>query len=140
MQDIDRRTGLGPRRRGLSRARAGLTLLEVSIALLIVCSVLTASASAFLTNISAVSSAQRRSRATLFLETVLEDLSAQDYDNLAAFDGNQVFDQATLARSNYTVDLTVFLAAVDLMQVRAVLTDRRTNLEVGRVTTLRSRR
>ena len=125
---------------GLSRSRAGLTLLEVSIALLIVCSVLMASASAFLTNISAVSSAQRRSRATLFLETVLEDLSAQDYDNLAAFDGNQVFDQATLARSNYTVDLTVFLAAVDLMQVRAVLTDRRTNLEVGRVTTLRSRR
>ena len=140
MLAVGPRTGPGPRRKSPSRARAGLTLLEVSIALLIVCSVLMASAGAFLNNISAVSSAKRRSRATLFLETVLEDLSAQDYDNLPAFDGNQIFDQATLARSNYTVDLDVFLAAVDLLQIRAVLTDRRANLEVGRVTTLRSRR
>jgi hypothetical protein len=37
------------------------------------------------------------------------------------------------------VDLTVFLAAVDLLQVQAVLTDLRTQKVIARVTTQRTR-
>ena len=117
-----------------------MTVLEVTIALTIVSTVLMASAGAFFTSIRAVDGAQRRSRATVFLETVMEDLSAQTYPNLAAFNGNRIFDQATLAQSNYAVDLTVFEVAVDLSQIQARLLDLRTNREISRATTQRSRR
>jgi type II secretory pathway pseudopilin PulG len=114
-------------------------VLEVTIALTIVATLLMASAGAFLSSISAVNAAQRRSVATVFLETVMEDLSAQAYVDLPSFNGNRIFDRPTAAASSYAVDLTVFLTAVDLQQVQAVLTDLRTNRVVGRLTTLRSR-
>jgi type II secretory pathway pseudopilin PulG len=120
--------------------RAGMTVLEVTIALTIVSTVLLASAGAFLSSIVAVNAAQRTSRATVFLETVMENLSAQAYDDLIAFNGNRVYDQATSADSNYEADLSVFVSAVDLLQVQVVLLDVRTNQEIGRLTTLRSRR
>lgn len=120
--------------------RRGLTLLEVTIALTIVATVLMVSVGAFGSSIKAVNSAQRRSRATVFLQTIMEDVSAQPYDNLLAFNGNRFMDQATAARSNYAVDLSVFVVSLDLEQVQGVLTDLRTNREIGRVTTLRSRR
>lgn len=115
-------------------------MLEVTIALTIVSTLLMASAGAFLSSISAVNAAQRRSVATVFLATVMEDLSAQTYADLPTFNGNRIYDKPTAAASNYAVDLTVFLTAVDLQQVQAVLTDLRTNREVGRLTTLRARR
>jgi hypothetical protein len=117
-----------------------LTVLEVSIAMTIVASVLVATVGAFGTSLSAVDDAERRNRAAIFLQTVMEDLSAQTFDGLPAFNGSQVFDESTLVASNFTVDLSVFTPSVDLLQVDAVLTDRRTGREAGRVTTLRSRR
>jgi hypothetical protein len=99
-----------------------------------------AAAGALLSSLSAVSSAQRMSRATVFLQTVMEDLQAQPYDNLLAFNGNTVFDQGTAAQSNYQATINVFTAQVNLRQVNVVLTDRRANREIGRVTTLRCSR
>ena len=125
------------RRKG---SRAGLSALEVTIAMTIVSTILLASAKAFSTNFTAVNTAQSMTRGAVFLETVMEDLSVQPYENLAAFNGNRIYDGATAQRSSYAVDLTVFLAAVDLQQVQAVLTDLRTNREIARLTTLRSRR
>lgn len=120
--------------------RAGISVIEVTIAVSVACTVLLATAGAFASSLTAVHSSQRTSQATVFLETVMEDLSAQTYDNLPAFNGNRIYDQGTANRSNYAVDLTVFLASIDLQQVRARLVDLRTNREIGRLTTFRSRR
>ena len=127
------------RTRTLGRA-AGLTVLEVTIALTIVSTVLVASAGAFMSSVSSARNAQRQSMGTVFLQTVMEDLAAQPYDNLLAFNGNTIFDQPTAAASNYSVVITVFVAAVDIQQIQCVMTDRRTNREIGRVSTMRSRR
>jgi hypothetical protein len=126
-----------PRRRG---GNAGLTVVEVALAFTIVCTVLMASAGAFSSGLMAVRNAQSRSRGTVFLETVMEDLAAQPYDGLLAFNGNTIYDGPTAVRSNYSVDVTAFLAAVDLIQVQAVLKNVRTNKEISRVSTLRTRR
>jgi hypothetical protein len=115
-------------------------VLEITITLTIVTTVLMAAAGALLSSLSAVASAQRTSRATVFMETVMEDLAAQPYDNLLTFNGNTVFDQATLAGSNYTANISVFPVAVNLRQVDVILNDRRGNREIGRVTTLRCSR
>jgi hypothetical protein len=117
-----------------------LTVIEVTLALAILCSLLAVSAGGFMTNLSAVHSAQRTSEGSLFLETVMQDLSAQPYDSLLAFNGNTFFEHGTEAKSNYGVTLTVFQAALDLLQVQAVVTDIRNAREIGRLTTLRSRR
>ena len=127
-------------RRSRLGAKAGLTVLEVTIAMSITATVLLASAAAFTSSLASVNSAQRTLRGAAFAETVMEDLSAQPYDNLATFNGNRVYDEATAGASHYAVDVSVFAAAVDLIQVRATLTDLRTNRVLGRVTTLRSRR
>lgn len=66
--------------------------------------------------------------------------SAQPYDALPTFNGNRIYDQTTPSSSSYSVDLTVFLAALGLQQIQAVLVDLRTNRELCRVTTLRADR
>ena len=122
------------------RGNSGLTVLEVTIAFTIVSTVLLASATAFSSTINATRNAQSRSRGTVFLDTVMEDMAAQSYDGLLAFNGNKIYDGPTAARSNYSVDITAFLSAVDLIQVQGVLKELRTNREIGRVTSLRTRR
>src|SRR5262249_15770915 len=97
-----------------SRGNLGLTVLEVTIAFAIVSTVLLASAGAFTSTINATRNAQSRSRGTVFLDTVMEDMDAQVYDGLLAFNGNKIYDGPTAARSNYSVDITSFLTAVDL--------------------------
>jgi Tfp pilus assembly protein PilV len=123
-----------------TRGNTGLTVLEVTIAFTIVSTVLLASASAFTSTLNATRSAQTRSRGIVFLDTVMEDMSAQAYSTLLTFNGNKVYDGPTAARSNYSVDITAFLSAVDLVQVQGVLKDLRTNHEIGRVTSLRTNR
>lgn len=131
----------GPVEKNLRAGReAGLSVLEVMIALAITSTMLMATASAFSSSLSAANAALTRTRGTVFLGTVMEDLSAQEYDNLLALDGDRILDQSSEQRSCYAVDLTVFLATVDLLQVQAQLTDLGTQRVIGRVTTLRSRR
>jgi Tfp pilus assembly protein PilV len=115
-------------------------VLEVTIAMSITATILLASAAAFLSSIATVKSAERTSRGAIFAETVMEDLAAQPYANLLTFNGNRIYDDATVARAHYAVDLTVFTAAIDLIQLRAVLTDLRTGRELARMTTLRTNR
>jgi type II secretory pathway pseudopilin PulG len=117
-----------------------MTLIEITIALTIVSTAMMASAGAFFSSISTAQSAQRRTRATVFLETVMEDLSAQPYDNLLAFDGNTIFDQPNAARANFAANVTVFEASLELLQVQVVLTDVRSNRVMGRLVTQRSER
>ena len=126
-----------PRRRGAS---AGLTLLEVVIAITVTTVILIASAAAFSGSVNAVNQAKRMGRAAAFLETVMEDLAAQSYSDLPSFNGNAFYDQASPADSDVGVTVTVFLSAVDLLQLRAVLTDLRTGEVIGDVVTLRTRR
>lgn len=129
--------GSGP---GRGSSRAGVSIVEVTIALAIVTTVLTASAGAFISNLSAARGAQRVGRATLFLETVMQDLSAQPYDALLAFDGNRIFDGADEAHSDCSATLSVFQAGVGLLQLRVLVTDLRSDRELGRLTTYRCER
>lgn len=128
------------RLRRRSRSSSGLSLLEVTIAMSVILTILLASAGAFGSSISAVNSARRTSRASLFLETVMEDVAAQSYANLLAFNGNHVYDQATQAASEFEVELTVTQATVGMRRVDAIVTDLRNDREVGRVATLRAER
>lgn len=130
--------GLHPR--AGKRSRSGLSIVEVTIALAVVGTVLAGVSGAFLSNFSAMRTAEGLSSGTIFLETVLENLSLQEYDDLLAFHGNTLFDGADQARSSYGVELTVFESEVGLMQIGAVLRDLGTGRELGRVTTLRSTR
>lgn len=115
-------------------------MLEVTIAMSVMMTILLASAGAFGSSVNTVNSARRLSRASLFLETVMEDMSAQDYANLLAFNGNRVYDKVTAAASDFEVDLAVTQTAVGLRRVDAILLDRRTNRELGHVATLRADR
>lgn len=116
-----------------------MTVLEVMIAIAIVSMILLSSGSAFLGSLRGAERARTTSAASVFLQTVMEDLSAQPWANLQTFNGDQIYDQPTPARSNYRVDLSVFLTSVDLLQIRAIVRDTRTNRELGRLTTLKER-
>jgi hypothetical protein len=106
----------------------------------VIVTILLASAGAFGSSVGTVNSARRTSRASLFLETVMEDISAQGYDNLLAFNGNHVYDKANAAVSDFQADLTVTQTAVGLRRVDAVVFDLRNNRELGHVVTLRAQR
>ena len=120
--------------------KRGLTLLEMSIAMGILSVILAGVAMGFGASLKAVNSARRVTGGAQYLESVMQNLAAQPYANLQAMNGNQFFDQPLLADSNFTVDLTTFETEVDLLQIEATLSDRRTNRELGTVTTLRTRR
>ena len=132
---------LGVGRAAPSRVRrTGLTLLEVTIAMSVVTMVLLGSAGAFSSSLSAVGRAKDLNGAAVFLEMVMEDLSAQNYADLLAFNGNTIYDHTNTSDSEHTVTLSVFLSQVDLIQIDAVARDVDTGKVVGSVTTLRSRR
>ena len=121
------------------RAR-GLTLIEVMIAMMVASTVLISSAYAFSASMRAVQQARKMTQAAAFLETVMENVASQPYANLAALNGNQLFDHTNAVDSQYSVTLAVFANQVNLMQVRATLVDVSTNREIARLTTLRSNR
>ncbi|MFO1009546.1 MAG: hypothetical protein U1F29_05730 [Planctomycetota bacterium] len=116
-----------------------MTVLEVTIAIAVLAMLMLSSASAFLGAMNGARDARRTSRASVYLATVMEDVQATPYDSLLSLNGNSFHDQATLARSAFVVDVAAFPAAVDLIQVRAIVRDARSNRELGRIATLRSR-
>ena len=130
----------GQRARTLPRKTAGLTLMEITFSILIIGMLLLASAGAFTTAIGTTEQAKRTTGAAIFLETTMEGVSAQPFPNLLTLNGNQIFDGTSPADSNYRVDLTVFLAELNLLQVGAVITDLRTGRQIGRLSTQRSDR
>lgn len=123
-----------------TNACSGLTLLEVCITTVVIAALFLGLAGTIRTNFLAVGSAERMERAALFLETTMENVSGQPYANLLVMNGDRLFDGQDLAQSDFAVDLTVFPAGVDVVQLRAALTDLQSGRELGRVTTLRCMR
>lgn len=115
-------------------------MIELTIAIAVAMTIMLGSAGAFGSSIKAANEARRTSRGSLFLQTAMEDLSAQAYDNLLSFNGNRIFDNDTAADSEFGIDITVTQATVDLRRIDAVLTDARTGVELGHAATLRSTR
>jgi len=125
-------------RRSKSR-ESGFTLLEVVVSSVVLAVALMTATAAFSSNLIAAEEAKRLTAGGIFLETVTEDVLAQDFDNLLALNGNTIFDGGNLAGSEYSVDLIVFLAGIDLIQIQAVLNDLQSGHEIGRIGTLRRR-
>jgi len=127
--------------RGKSMNRkSGLTVIEVTISMMIVATFLLASAGAFTSSIESTEQSKRTASAAVFLETTMEDISAQPYPNLLALNGNQIFDVTAANDSNYRVDLTVFLVELDLIQIRASVFDLESGRTVGTLASQRSNR
>jgi hypothetical protein len=116
-----------------------MTLIEVSLSLAIVAILMLAAVSAFTSNLRAVGSAQTTTRASIFLEGTLENFSALGTDELLALNGNRFYDEVDAEHSSYAIDLEAFTAAVNLIQLQAVLVDLRNERVMGQVTTLRTR-
>ena len=129
-----------PYRRCKRAQRLGFTVLEVAIALLIVSTVLVSLTGAFVSTAQAVQTAKGVSRATVFLQSVMEGLATQPYDALPSFHGNRIFNRDTQQASNWSVDLAVFPAGIDLEQIDATLVDLRSGRVLAQLSTLRSRR
>jgi prepilin-type N-terminal cleavage/methylation domain-containing protein len=117
-----------------------MTLIEVSISMAVVAILMLAAVSAFTSNVRAVGGAATTTEASIFLEATLENLSAMGVDELLAMNGNRFFDGVDKEHSSYAIDLTVFTAAVNLVQLEASVVDLRTERAIGQVTTLRARR
>ena len=95
---------------------------------------------AFSSNFKAVSKSKNIVDGAAYLSTVMDSLEGQNFNALLAMNGNTFYDQAQVKDSRFRVDLTVSSVAVDLLMIRAVLTDLRANHELTRVVTYRSRR
>ncbi len=115
-------------------------MLEITIAVAMAMTIMLGSAGAFGTSVKAVNEARRTSRGSLFLETVMEDLSAQAYDDLLSFNGNRIYDHGAAAESEFAIDIAVTQSAVSLRRIDAILSDARSGAEIGHVATLRSDR
>jgi type II secretory pathway pseudopilin PulG len=122
-----------------ARSRRGMTLLEVAVAALIVATIMIVSQAAFVSSFSATKRSRDVRRAALLLDTVMEDVAAQPYQNLLALNGNVVTDGDTPSRSRFEVEIETFIAEIDLIQVRATVRDIEDDREIGRVVALRSR-
>ncbi|MBI5361891.1 MAG: hypothetical protein HZA53_01850 [Planctomycetes bacterium] len=119
------------------KARTGITVLEVTISIAILSMFLLGSAAAYVGVLRGAKDARRTSRAGVYLASVMEDLAAEPYDNLAGLNGSTFHDQPTVQGSAFVVELSVFPAAVNLLQLRAIVKDPNSNRELARVVTLR---
>ena len=125
----------------IRHARAGgLTLIEVSLSLAIVAVLMLAAVSAFSSNVGAVNRSKAITSASIFVEATLENLDAQNVDALLAMNGDRLFDAEDADSSSYGADLTVFLAAANLVQVEVDLVDLRSERPMGKIVVLKARR
>jgi Tfp pilus assembly protein PilV len=117
-----------------------MTLIEVALAAVVLAFSLMTMAKGFGTNFTTVQRAKDLNAASRFLEETMDSLESQPYENLPLLNGNVFFDEGAASSSRYRIDLTVSPAAVDLLQIRAVIMDRRTSRVLTRLVTYRSRR
>jgi len=122
------------------KSKKGFTIAEVMVSSFIVALLFLAISTSFSTSLLSSSKSKIMTEASVFLETVMENLAAQGYDNLLAMNGNRFFDNANANAANYAVDLIVFSADISLLQMRASLIDLRTNQELAAIVTHRSTR
>lgn len=122
------------------RSTSGFTIVEVVVCSFILSVLLLSLAGAFSSNLMTTVSSRNLTEGAAFLESTLQSLAGQGYDALLAMNGNRIYDDPVPANAGFAVDLSVWETTVDLLQVRAVLMDLRSNREVVRVVTRRSRR
>lgn len=115
-------------------------MVEVLVATVIITLLMLTTSVALSNDLGTVSRAEKVTDAGLFLSSIVEDLGEQSYANLLAMNGNQFFDRNDADDSRFSVQLSVFLTAADLLQVELILTDLETGRELGRAATLRTNR
>ncbi len=118
--------------------QAGLTLVEVIIAAGIIAVLLLASASAMGESVDSTTMSRELTQGALFLESVQEDLATVSANDIMAMNGQRIFMTTPDAASKYRVEISTFLAAVGLVQVRLALHDNRTGRRVAAVSSLRA--
>ncbi len=117
-----------------------MALIEVSISAVIIALLMMASTMAFVGNLKTAGHARDLTESGIFLETVLEDISAVAYDNLLVLDGNQIFDNTDETDSRFRVDIEADLQEVDLILLRTSLVELSTGRRLVRLATLRCNR
>src|SRR5689334_22193690 len=116
----------------LPNRRRGLTLLEVAAAVLVAAATLFA----LLRPAPGAPPGKDPSAGTGLVHRVMLDVAAQPYDALATMNGRRFLDRDAPQRASWAVDLAVFQAGVDLVQVDATLTDLDTGHAVAQLCTL----
>lgn len=104
-------------------ARAGLSLVELVIAAGIIAVLLLASAAAMGESVESTETSKRLVRGAVFLESVQEDLAALSASELLAMNGQSVHSSEDWNDAAYRVEISVFYAAVELLQVELALVD-----------------
>jgi prepilin-type N-terminal cleavage/methylation domain-containing protein len=121
-------------------AEAGMSLIEVLVTTAVLAIVLIGVANAFGSSLATVDRARGITKASRFLEEVLDSIAVQPRPVLPLLNGNVLYSSETAERSRYRIEITVANATVLLTQVRVVLFDQRTGVELARVVSYRSER
>ncbi len=121
-----------------SLRQAGLSLVELIIAAGIIAVLMLASAAAMGESVDSTNMSRDLTQGALFLETVQEDLTAVASADILTLNGQQIFSNDDQATARFRVDITTFMAAIDLAQVRLTLVDQVTGRNVATVNSLRA--
>lgn len=123
---------------GVTVARAGLTLVELVIAAGIIAILLLASAAAMGESVESTETAKQLVRGAVFLESVQEDLSTLTPAELLAMNGQTVFSTDDWNDARYRIEISVFYAAVSLLQVQLALVEQSSGRTLATVHTMRA--
>ncbi len=121
-----------------SLRQAGPSLVELIIAAGIIAVLMLASAAAMGESVDSTNMSRDLTQGALFLETVQEDLTAVASADILTLNGQQIFSNDDQATARFRVDITTFMAAIDLAQVRLTLVDQVTGRNVATVNSLRA--
>jgi hypothetical protein len=114
-------------------------MVEIVIASGIISVLLLASAAAMGENVESTTMSRELVRGAVFLESVEEDLEALSSAEMLAMNGQRVFSRANnWADARYRVEITVFYATVNLLQVELRLVDQVSGRAVAAVHTMRA--
>ncbi|WP_145196790.1 hypothetical protein [Planctomycetes bacterium Poly30] len=115
-----------------------MTIVELVIAAGIMAVLLLASAGAMGESVDSTKLSRNLTQGALFLESVQEDLTAVASSDLLSMNGQQIFATEPRADAKYRVDITTFMASIDLVQIRLALIDQSTGRRVATVNSLRA--
>lgn len=118
----------------------GFSLLEVLLATVLMAVALSAIAGSFTGSVHATSKSRELSQATRFVREVMASVDQQPYSDLLALNGDVYYDPPNQTIARFSVDLSVAVADIGLLELSAVLRDHRTGTELSRVVTHRSAR
>lgn len=116
-----------------------MSLVELVIASGVIAVLLLASAAAMGENVDSTNHSRTLAHGAVFLESVQEDLAALDAAALLAMNGQSVYSNAAdWGDARYRVDITVFTAAVELLQIELRLVDQVRGNATASVHTMRA--